>query len=203
MKADSVFKPKPVTLRGQFVDLEPLSEYHLEGLFHLGKEADIWTYLSGTPFVKMEDAELWFRKALDGQGKSGDVPFAVVDKHSGLVAGTTRYVDIRGPHRGIEIGSTWYGQPYRRTVVNTEAKFLLLNHAFEELGALRVQFQTDSRNVRSQTAIERLGAIREGVLRQNKVCTDGYVRDSVVYGITAMEWSTVKTKLQSLIASVA
>ena len=198
-----MFDPKPVILRGLHVDLEPLSERHLPDLFHLGQEPSIWLFLSGTPFAKMQDAEAWFRKALEGQVKGGDVPFAVVDKTSGKVAGTTRYVDIRRPHRGLEIGSTWYGQPFRRTPVNTEAKFLLLVHAFEVLGALRVQFQTDSRNSRSQKAIERLGASREGILRQHKVCSDGYVRDSVVYGITAIEWPAVKVRLQSLVSNDA
>jgi len=185
------------------VDLEPLSECHLPDLFCLGQEPGIWSFLSGAPFMKMQDAEAWLRKALDGQAKVDDVPFAVVDKKSGRTAGTTRYVDVRRPHRGLEIGSTWYGQEFRRTPVNTETKFLLLSHAFEELGALRVQFQTDSRNARSRKAIERLGASREGVLRQHKVCSDGYVRDSVVYGITALEWPTVKARLQSLLANDA
>jgi len=175
-----MFHPQPITLRGRYVDLEPLAESHLPHLFELGQEPEIWSFLSGAPLLSMRDAEAWLRKALDGQLKAGDVPFAVIDRRSGKAAGTTRYVDIRPIHRGLEIGSTWYGRPHRRTSINTETKLMLLSHAFESLGALRVQFQTDSRNVRSQKAIERLGATREGVLRQHKVCSDGYVRDSVV-----------------------
>ena len=186
-----MFQPKAIALPGRHVDLEPLSERHLPDLFELGTEPSIWRFLSGAPFLKIQDAEAWLRKALDGQASAGDVPFAVIDKKSGKVAGTTRYVDVRRVHRGIEIGSTWYGQPFRRTPVSTEAKFLLLGHTFEQLDALRVQFQTDSRNARSQQAIERLGASREGVLRQHRLCSDGYVRDCVIYGITALEWPVV------------
>jgi len=195
-----MFHPQPIALRGHHVDLEPLADSHLSDLFELGQEPEIWSFLSGTPFLSMRDAEAWLRKALDGQLKAGDVPFAVIDRTSGKAAGTTRYVDIRPVHRGLEIGSTWYGGPYRRTPVNTETKLMLLSHAFENLGALRVQFQTDSRNVRSQKAIERLGATREGVLRQHKVCSDGYVRDSVVYSITATGWPEVKNGLEALLA---
>jgi RimJ/RimL family protein N-acetyltransferase len=198
-----MFEPRSVVLQGLHVQLEPLSERHLPDLFHFGQEPGIWSFLSGAPFVKMQDAEAWLRMALDGQAKAFDVPFAVIDKRSGRTAGTTRYVDIRRPHRGLEIGSTWYGHPFRRTRVNTEAKLLLLSHAFEELSALRVQFQTDSRNARSQKAIERLGASREGVLRQHKVCSDGYVRDSVVYGITSVEWPAIRANLHSLLANDA
>jgi RimJ/RimL family protein N-acetyltransferase len=189
----------PITLSGKRVELVPLSERHLPELFALGQEQDIWAYLSGSPFKQPEDAKLWLNKALDAQSAGSAVPFTVIDKGTKKVAGTTRYVEIRREHRCLEIGSTWYGQSFRRTHVNTEAKFLLMNHAFGGLNALRVQFQTDSRNVTSQRAIERLGAVREGLLRKHKVCSDGHVRDTVVYSVIAEDWTHVRQRLESLL----
>jgi RimJ/RimL family protein N-acetyltransferase len=124
------------------------------------------------------------------------VPFAIVLRASGRAVGSTRYIDIRRAHRGLEIGWTWIGREWQRTAVNSECKRLLLEHAFEVLGALRVQLKTDARNTRSQRAIERLGAKREGVLRAHMVLADGFVRDSVMYSVIAAEWPSVKQGLE-------
>ena len=121
-----------------------------------------------------------------------DLPFAVVHLKSSRVAGATRYLNIAPEHRSLEIGGTWYGLEFQRTAVNTECKYLLLKHAFETLGYIRVQFKTDLRNTRSQVAIERLGAKREGVLRNHMIMPDGKYRNSVFYSILDREWPEVK-----------
>ncbi len=132
--------------------------------------------------------------------RDGDVSFSVYDKSSGRLAGSSSFLEVRVPHGGLEIGFTWYGVEFQRTHVNTATKLALFQHAFEDLHAHRVQLQTDLRNTRSQAAIARLGAVREGVLRKHKVCRDGYVRDSVMYSVTAEEWPTVRSGLHARLA---
>jgi RimJ/RimL family protein N-acetyltransferase len=137
---------------------------------------------------------------LELRAEGADMPFAVIDLTSGCVAGCTRYLEIRPAHWSLEIGGTWYGAPYRRTRVNTESKYLLLEHAFERLKCIRVQIKTDSRNERSQRAIERLGAKKEGVLRNHMILPDGHVRHSVYYSIVASEWPYVKARLLEMLS---
>jgi RimJ/RimL family protein N-acetyltransferase len=144
----------------------------------------------------MDDMRGWVQNLLMYAQAGTDLPFAVVHKASGEVAGATRYLNMQPEHRGLEIGGTWYGLQFQRTVVNTESKYLLLTYAFERLGCIRVQFKTDLRNARSQKAIERLGAIREGVLRNHMVMPDGRYRDSVYYSILESEWPVVKQRLE-------
>jgi RimJ/RimL family protein N-acetyltransferase len=150
-----------------------------------------------TSVEKMSD---WVRDILSRKAAGTDQPFAVVHLASGKLAGATRYMDIRAAHRGLEIGGTWYGTEYQRTPVNTEAKYLLLRHAFEVLGCIRVQFKADSRNERSLRAIERLGAVREGVLRNHMILDDGTYRHSVYYSILDGEWPVVKARLEEKLA---
>jgi RimJ/RimL family protein N-acetyltransferase len=130
--------------------------------------------------------------------KSADLPFAVIDLTSGRVAGATRYLNIMPKDRGLEIGGTWYGTDFQRTVVNTECKYLLMSYAFEKLRAIRVQLKTDSRNERSQKAIERIGAKKEGVLRNHMILPDGYFRHSVFYSVLDTEWPEVKKNLEAM-----
>jgi RimJ/RimL family protein N-acetyltransferase len=134
---------------------------------------------------------------LEGAAQGTDLPFVVIHQASNQPVGCTRYLEISREHRKLEIGGTWYGREFQRTGVNTESKYLLLKHAFETLGCLRVQFKTDARNIRSQKAIERIGAVKEGVLRNHMLLPDGYVRDSVYYSIIASEWPEVKKLLQA------
>lgn len=190
---------KPVTLSGRFVRLEPLSEDHVAGLTAVGLEDDIWQYMVYGDIRNEDDIRGWVRDILALAAEGTDLPFAVIDLASGCVAGATRYIDIRPAHRGLEIGGTWYGAAYRRTPVNTECKYLLLEHAFERLGCIRVQLKTDSRNERSQRAIERLGAVKEGVLRNHMILPDGHVRHSVYYSILDSEWPAVKVRLQQML----
>ena len=140
------------------------------------------------------------RQASAGVEAGREIAFAIVDAASGRAVGSTRYLDIERDHRALEIGWTWIGPAWRRTPINTECKLLLLTHAFEALAAHRVTLKTDARNVVSQRAIERIGAVREGVLRRHRVCWDGSIRDTVYYGIIDAEWPAVKARLEGFLA---
>ncbi|WZO99006.1 GNAT family protein [Isosphaeraceae bacterium EP7] len=191
---------KPVTLIGDLVRLEPLSTDHAEDLAASGGDEAIWQLLPyGLPTDPGHMAA-FIRQAIARQQGGMDVPFAVIHKPTGNAVGCTRYMDIRPEHRGLEIGGTWYATEHQRTGVNTEAKLLLLQHAFEVLRCIRVQLKTDLRNERSQRAIERLGAVREGVLRNHIILADGYRRSTVMYSITNDEWPAVKARLLDLMA---
>jgi len=142
----------------------------------------------------------WMEQVIAGEMARGEaVAFAIRELTGGRIAGCTSYMDIHPKDRGVEIGRTWVGTAYQRTAVNTTAKYLLLRHAFETLGANRVQIKTDERNLQSQAAIARLGAQREGILRAHKVLPDGYLRNTVMYSVTAAEWPAVKSRLESFL----
>ncbi len=187
------FDVRPVTLEGQAARLEPLTPGHAGRLAAAGADPRIWEFTTGGPLATDEAASRYIAAALDGA-----VPFAIVDRASGQVVGSTRYFDIRPRDRGLEIGYTWLNLPFQRTAINTECKCLLLHHAFETLGAERVQLKTDRRNLRSQAAIERIGGVREGVLRRHMVLPDGSWRDTVMYSIVRPEWPAVKRRLEAL-----
>jgi len=186
----------PVTLTGKFVRLEPMTEAHAPALAEIGAGQDFWHFMLYGDMKTEADMRNW---VLDILSRSGDVPFVAVHLASGRVAGATRYLNVSPKDRGLEIGGTWYGLDFQRTAVNTECKYLLLKHAFETLGAIRVQLKTDARNVRSQKAIERIGAVKEGILRNHMILPDGYIRDSVFYSIVASEWDGVKSRLESIL----
>lgn len=189
---------KPVTLTGRFVRLEPLSEAHVSGLAKIGVGQPFWNYMLYGEMNSVNDMRNWVRDIMARCVRGTDLPFAVIHLESGRVAGATRYLNIMPNDRGLEVGGTWYGPEFQRTVVNTECKYLLLGHAFEKLGCIRVQIKTDSRNERSQKAIERIGAQREGVLRNHMILPDGYIRDSVFYSILDSEWRGVKNNLEKM-----
>jgi RimJ/RimL family protein N-acetyltransferase len=191
--------PIPITLSNERVTLKPLAKEHAASYFVIGQEAAIWDYLSPEPFHTVADAERWIDTMFARRQRSGDVTFSVYDNASQQLAGSTSYLDIRPNDAGLEIGSTWYGKAFRRTHVNTAAKLLLLTHAFDDLGAVRVQLKTDARNTRSQSAIERLGAVKEGILRCHMIYPDGFVRDSVMYSITRNEWPDVRARLDAML----
>ncbi len=186
---------EPLRLTGQIVRLEPLTAAHVADLYPLAQDETIWRYLPygllNTPEKLLGHVQKLLRQHAAGE----TVPFAVIHQETGQAVGMTRYMEICPEHRGLEIGGTWYGAAYRRTAVNTEAKFLLLQHAFETLGCIRVQLKTDARNLASQHAIERLGAKLEGVLRQHVIMPDGYLRDTVLYSILDHEWPEIKIAL--------
>ena len=190
----------PVTLTGSVVRLEPLSEQHVPDLTVAAHDERIWRYML---YAYPEDEEkmlAWVRDILTRQAAGADLAFAVIHLASGRAIGATRYLEIRPPHRSLEVGGTWYATKFQRTAVNSECKYLLLKHAFETLGCIRVQFKADARNLRSLRAIERLGAAREGVLRNHYILADGGFRDSVYYSILDREWPGVKARLEALLA---
>jgi RimJ/RimL family protein N-acetyltransferase len=154
-------------------------------------------------FQTIDDARTYVRTALDGQKEGITLPFVIFDRETGQIVGTTRYADISPEHRSLEIGWTWYHPSVWRSRVNTECKYLLLRHGFETLGTVRIQLKTDLRNERSQKAITRLGAVREGVLRNHRIMKDGYVRHTVMFSIMDSEWPDVKQRLEQFIKNGA
>lgn len=191
---------KPVVLNGRHVRIEPLTQEHAVALAEIGVGQPFWHFMVYGPMDSETDMQNWVKDILTRADKGTDVPFVVVHLASGRLAGATRYMNIMPKDRGLEIGGTWYGQEFQRTAVNTECKYLLLRHAFEMLGCIRVQLKTDSRNERSQRAIERIGAVKEGLLRNHMILPDGYRRHSVFYSILDSEWLDVKQKLEAKLA---
>lgn len=191
---------KPVILQGKYVRLEPMTEAHAPALAELGVGQPFWDFMVYGRMETVDDMREWVQDILARAEKGTDVPFVAIHSDSGHVAGASRYMNIIPKDRGLEIGGTWYGPEYQRTVVNTECKYLLLQHAFEKLGCIRVQLKTDLRNERSQRAIERLGAVKEGVLRNHMILPDGYFRHSVYYSILDTEWPAVKERLEEMLS---
>lgn len=192
--------PTPVTLTGKHVRLEPLALQHAPELLEAGRDAEIWRYLPRAMPHTLDEVREMIAEARVGERGGTQLPFAIVERAGGRAVGSTRYLDIRREHKGLEIGWTWIATAHQRSAVNTECKLVLLRHAFEELGALRVQLKTDGLNVKSQRAIERLGAVREGVLKSHMIRPDGTVRDTVMYAITTVEWPAVKARLQNFLS---
>ena len=191
----------PVILNGKYVRLESMTEDHIPGLAEIGVGQTFWDFMLYGRMDSVEDMRNWVRDILSRAQNGTDLPFVAIHLASGKVAGATRYLNIMPKDRGLEIGGTWYGTEYQRTPVNTECKYLLLTHAFERLGCIRVQLKTDLRNVRSQNAIERIGAKREGILRNHMVLPSGQFRDSVFYSILDSEWPEVKKRLEAILTS--
>jgi N-acetyltransferase len=182
------FNPQFIKLEGTRVHLIPLEAGHAKDLFDTMGHPNIFRYMPIKPPESVDDMRQLIEDGLANAEKHGDVPFAIKHLEDDKIIGSTRYIDIRKPHRGLEIGWTWVGLDYQRSPINTECKFLLLNHAFENLGAYRVQLKTDSRNEKSQNAITRIGAKREGTLRNHMKLWDGYLRHTVMFSVTHKEW---------------
>ena len=189
---------KPVTLEGERVRLEPLAKSHVDGLAEAGDYPEIWAYY---PF-QSGGGDGYAGFALREKEKDPDAQLClvVIDKESGAPCGCTGFLDIQPHNRSLEIGGTWYTPSVWRSRVNSECKYLLMTHAFEKLGAIRVSLKTDSRNLRSQAAIERIGARREGILRNHMLYPDGYRRASVYFSVIEEEWPEVKARLESFLA---
>ncbi|MEP1472791.1 MAG: GNAT family protein [Halieaceae bacterium] len=190
------FDVQPVQLKGKYVTLEPLSQAHAQGLYTRGREAAEWLFMPRRCFVDLADTRHWVEEALAAENQ---MPFAIVEQGKGRITGSTRYLNIRPEHLSLEIGWTWLGQEWQRTPVNTEAKLLLLSHAFDKLGCRRVEFKTDARNLRSQRALERIGASREGVLRKHMIVQEDYPRDSVFFSVIDDDWEDVRQRLEVLL----
>ena len=191
--------PKPVTLEGLGIRLEPLSSEHADALGAAASDGRLWE-LWFTSVPEPTGVAAYITKALDGQAQGHMLPWVVRDVASGEVAGTTRYHDIVPEIDRVEIGWTWYGKRWQRTRVNTVCKLLLFEHAFETLGCKVVGLRTDNFNFASQRAIEALGAKKDGVLRHHQARRDGTVRDSMMYSVLAAEWPDVRRHLQLRLA---
>ena len=189
---------KPVVFEGKHVRLEPMTEAHIPGLAQIGIGQDFWQFMLYGDMNTEEDMANWVHDMLERAERGTDLPFVAIHLASGRVAGATRYLNIVPKDRGLEVGGTWYGLEFQRTALNTECKYLLMRHAFETFGCIRVQLKTDLRNERSQKAIERIGAKKEGVLRNHMILPDGRVRDSVFYSILDTEWPQVKKNLEEM-----
>jgi RimJ/RimL family protein N-acetyltransferase len=186
---------EPVTLAGTHVILEPAADRHVADLLAAGQDDAVWEHL---PYARPQTED--DVAAMLAVERRVAVPFAQVEASTGRAVGITTYRDVDERHRTLEIGGTWLGRPWWRTAINTEAKLLFLGHAFETLRANRVAIKTDIRNERSQAAIERLGAVREGVLRHQYVRRDGTLRDTVLYSLIPDEWPAVRARLQARLA---
>jgi len=190
---------QPVTLTGKYVRLEPISLAHVADLTPHAMDPGIWFFMPYGPIDTQERVRWWVEEMLRRQSAGNDLPFATIDLASGKAIGATRFMDIHRQDRNVEIGGSWLGVAHRRTAANTEAKYLQLTHAFETWGCIRVQIKTDVRNERSQRAIERLGAVKEGVIRKNMIMPDGYQRSSVYYSILDDEWPAIKARLEGIL----
>lgn len=186
----------PVVLEGSHVRLEPLGQQHHAGLCQAGLFPELWRWI---PFQVLtpEQMTAYIESALRDQARGVSLPFATLDAATGQVIGSTRYMNIDVPNRRVEIGSTWLTPARQRTAANTEAKYLMLQHAFETLGCNRVELKTDALNEKSRNAILRIGAKQEGIFRQHVICHNGRIRDSVYFSIIREEWPEVRAGLEA------
>lgn len=191
-------KISPVTLEGNFVRLEPLEREHGDALVAAAGDGELWNS-TVTVVPSSETIGAYLDAALDASAEKLELPFVIVQKTSGLIVGTTRFYNVDHENRNVEIGYTWLAKAVQRTAVNTEAKLLLLTHAFEHWRCIRVSLITDVLNVQSQKAILRIGAKQEGILRNHLIMPDGRYRDSVCFSIIESEWPEVKARLQARI----
>ena len=185
--------PDPIILRGQHARLEPLSHQHHDGLVEAVKDGELWKlWYTSVPTAEGMTKEIDRRLGLQSSGSM--LPFTVFDA-AGQIAGMTTYMNVDAANRRVEIGSTWYAKRVQRSPLNTQCKLLLLQHAFEVINCIAVEFRTHFFNHQSRRAIERLGAKQDGILRSHQVAPNGTLRDTVVFSITAAEWPTVKAHL--------
>jgi N-acetyltransferase len=186
----------PVILEGPHVRLEPLALEHTPGLVEVGLDSELWKWIP-IPVRTPEEMRAYVQTALKEQADGFALPFALIEKSSGRTVGCTRYANIERTHHRLEIGWTWVARQWQRTAVNTEAKYLLLHHAFEALKCMRVELKTDSLNDRSRGAILRIGAREEGTFRNHMITASGRIRHTVYFSIIDSEWPGVRTQLEA------
>lgn len=196
---DEGMRVEPVVLSGKTVRLVPLLLDHVAGLTAIGLDPELWRWIP-TPVTSPVEMQGYVETALDEEKRGVSLPFVILDAKSGEVIGCTRYGNIERAHLRLEIGWTWYALRRQRTGANTETKLLLLTHAFETLGANRVELKTDALNMKSRNAIGRIGAVQEGVFRQHLITASGRVRDTVYFSIIKAEWPAVKERLTAMAA---
>lgn len=189
-------KVVPVELVGVHVRLEPLSLSHHEALTHVGLDEELWRWIP-TQVRTPGEMTAYIAKALEEQTRGVSLPFAILDRLSDRAIGSTRYGNIDREHRRVEIGWTWVARDWQRTAVNTECKYLLLRHAFEKLGCIRVEFKTDSQNERSRAALLRIGAKQEGIFHNHMITSGGRIRHTVYFSVIDSEWPAVKASLEA------
>jgi RimJ/RimL family protein N-acetyltransferase len=199
-RASSDVDLTPVTLKGRWLTLEPIEERHAPGIFDAMQDEEVCRYLAWPPPRALDETLSLIREALDVMARGQTIVYAQVWNATGRAVGSTRLLDVRPADRQVEIGATFLARDYWRTPANTESKYLFLRHCFEALGCVRVALKTDGRNVRSQEAIARLGAVREGTLRRH-MNVRGYQRDTVYFSVLDDEWPSVKSRLESRLAS--
>ncbi len=192
------FRP-PVVLEGRFAALVPMEHAHATDLARAGADPELWRYLPYGPCRTTEEMEAVIATLQDRERAGTDLCFTIVARSGRLPIGQTRFLEFERFHKRAEIGGTWLAPSVQRSPFNTECKRLLLGYAFETEGVHRVQFKTDLRNERSQHAIERLGARREGVLRDHMVMPDGFVRSGVLYSLVASEWPSARARLDAML----
>ena len=188
------YPPKSATLAGTHVTLLPMDIQYLEALQEAVKDGELWK-LWYTFVPKPDEMEAWIIKALQEYNEGISVPFVIKRKSDNRIVGSTRFMNIEKDIRRFEIGTTWYAKSVQRSPVNTECKLLLLQHAFEDLKCLAVEFRTHRMNEQSRKAIVRLGAQQDGILRNHRITSNGTIRDTVVYSIIESEWPSVKSNL--------
>jgi RimJ/RimL family protein N-acetyltransferase len=187
---------EPVVLDGERVRLEPLTEAHLDDLMLVAMDPTLWRWTVARP-TDREGLLAWVRAAVANREAGAEMPFATIDRASGRAVGSTRYMSIVPEHRRLEIGWTWLGSAYHRGGANREAKYLQLRHAFEALGANRVEFKTDAMNERANPALLGIGATFEGAFRDHMIMPEGRLRTSNYYSVIAPEWPAVKARLEA------
>ena len=190
----------PVTLKGRFLTLEPIEEWHAPDLFEVMQDEEVCRYLPWAPPAAIAETVDLIREAKELMARRQSIVYAQVWDETGRVIGSTRLLDVRPKDRQVEIGATFLARAYWRTAANTESKYLFLSYCFETLGCVRVALKTDGRNLRSQEAIARLGAVREGTLR-NHMNVRGYQRDTVYYSVLDTEWPSVKARLAARLSA--
>jgi RimJ/RimL family protein N-acetyltransferase len=188
-----------VVLEGEVARLEPLSLAHVDALFEVAHDPALWRWTL-MRINERADLERWVEAAIAGREAGTELPFATVERATGRAIGSSRFLAIERQHRRVEIGWTWVAREWQRTAVNTEAKLLMLSHAFEAWGCHRVEFKTDSRNEQSRAALTRLGAVEEGTFRNHMVMPDGAHRHSVYFSVIAEEWAALRERLQERLA---
>jgi len=190
----------PRVLEGPNVRLEPLTPGSLDGLCEAGLDPELWK-LTVSRIRTRADMQRYLEEALADQQAGSALPFATVWRATGRVIGSTRFGNASPPNRRVEIGWTWLARPWQRTGANTEAKYLMLRHAFEQWGCIRVELKTSALNARSRAAILRIGAKEEGILRHHMINEDGSLRDSVFFSLLAGEWPEARRRLEAMLAA--
>jgi RimJ/RimL family protein N-acetyltransferase len=185
----------PITLSGKHIRLEPMHPSHAQALLEAGRDEAIWTWMPARSLTA-ETMDRWLQNAMEAESQGREYPFVVVRLEDNRVIGSTRYLDVQEDDRTVEIGWTWYSPDAWGGVVNPEAKYLLMRHAFDGWRAIRVALKTDINNLRSQAAIKKLGARYEGTLRNQRIRPDGSYRDTVIFSVIESEWPQVKARLE-------